>query len=430
MEEQAPSLEAYLSQETFHRINVAFPGVRLLHERPYIFAVDDFATAEECLALIRLFNDENAQPSATAPCQEELRTSSSVFPSLDAILWLRQRIAAATNVTDAQLEPTKISRYLCGEYFRKHTDASFLNEKLWAFAARLAGVDDEGVQEPCGWPSRFCTLFLYLSDSQEGGRTRFRWLDGAAFRPLDAQRSLDGAASEPLTGGAEAAAARAQRELSLTPRAGTAVIHFPTTSLASGCVPDPRTMHESEPAGEATKYILQQFIWPVPIEPAGGRMHEDVRREWAGVLRAAEPPADQSEPAAADQSKPPTDQSDLPAATRSDPFVKQSELDLPPRPDACSLADSAPGAANAERLASAAGVRVCEQTAPGWVGQCGAIERSSFVRSEAMDIPDELRGGARLLCAAPRSPWVGPSLGRSCYPDTRVGAIVGATVNG
>ena len=146
MEEHAPSLEAYLSQETFHRINVAFPGVRLLHERPYIFAVDDFATAEECLALIRLFNDENAQPSATAPCQEELRTSSSVFPSLDAILWLRQRIAAATNVTDAQLEPTKISRYLCGEYFRKHTDASFLNEKLWAFAARLAGVDDEGVQ--------------------------------------------------------------------------------------------------------------------------------------------------------------------------------------------------------------------------------------------------------------------------------------------
>jgi len=146
MEEHAPSLEAYLSQETFHRINVAFPGVRLLHERPYIFAVDDFATTEECLELIRQFDDENAQPSATAPVQEELRTSSSVFPSPDEVVWLRQRIAAVTDVTDAQLEPTKISRYLRGEYFRKHTDASFLNEKLWAFAARLAGVDDEGVQ--------------------------------------------------------------------------------------------------------------------------------------------------------------------------------------------------------------------------------------------------------------------------------------------
>lgn len=196
---------------------------------------------------------------------------------------------------------------------------------------------------------------------------------------------------ESLSGGAEAAAARAPRELSLTPRAGTAVIHFPTTSLASGCVPDPRTMHESEPAGEATKYIVQQFIWPVPIEPAGGRMHEDVRREWAGVLRAAEPPADQSEPAAADQREPPAEQSDLPAAVRSDPSAarndppdadrsdppaKQSELDLPPRPDACS------SLTDAEHLASAAGVRVCEQTAPGWVGQCGAIERSSFVRAE------------------------------------------------
>ena len=56
-------------------------------------------------------------------------------------------MAHALNVPSlAQLEPTKLTHYAAGQYFRKHTDASFLNEKMWAFAARLAGVDEDGVQ--------------------------------------------------------------------------------------------------------------------------------------------------------------------------------------------------------------------------------------------------------------------------------------------
>eukprot|EP00961_Rhodomonas_salina_P161163 2169653-Rhodomonas_salina.1 len=54
-------------------------------------------------------------------------------------------------------------------------------------------------------------------------------------------------------------------ELNVVPRAGLAIIHFPTTRLEHGCIPDPRTMHESEDAIEP-KAILQQFIWPCPIE--------------------------------------------------------------------------------------------------------------------------------------------------------------------
>ena len=66
-----------------------------------------------------------------------------------------------------------------------------------------------------------------------------------------------------------------------------AVIHFPTTTLASGCVPDPRTMHESEAALDP-KYIVQQFIWPLPIDPGSEDTHEDVRQEWITIRNYAE----------------------------------------------------------------------------------------------------------------------------------------------
>ena len=69
------------------------------------------------------------------------------------------------------------------------------------------------------------------------------------------------------------------------PRAGMAVIHFPTTSLdlCGSVVPDPRTMHESEAAIDE-KYVVQQFIWSVPIEPSNRDIHEDVRAEWSAIL--------------------------------------------------------------------------------------------------------------------------------------------------
>ena len=165
----------------FHVPNLDYPGVRHLHRDPDIIAIDHFASDDECDGLAQLYARARARPSATAPGQEALRTSTTVFPDELEVRWLRERIAQATNIASLeQLEPTKLTRYAAGEYFRKHIDASFLNEKMWAYAARLAGVDEDGVQAPCSWPSRFVTLFLYLNDVDRGGRTRFRWLHSSA----------------------------------------------------------------------------------------------------------------------------------------------------------------------------------------------------------------------------------------------------------
>ena len=304
-------LERYLTQTLFHHINMRFPGLQLICEEPFIFLVHNFLSPEECHELIRAFNvadgSETTKPSATAPEQQSLRNSTSHFPQKEDIGWLRERMASLTNVRPSQLEPTKVTRYTEDEYFRKHTDASFLNEKLFAYSARLAGVNEDGLQDPCGWPSRFCTCFLYLNDCAAGGRTRFGWLDGSNSIPgsgifsqsMDAATAAtatcDGLVSSNASAGSTAhspgsgTTAAGERDLSIAPREGMAVIHFPTTTLeAGGCIPDPRTMHESEAAID-TKYIVQQFIWPCAIDAGAcedDSVHEDVRKEWAAIMQA------------------------------------------------------------------------------------------------------------------------------------------------
>lgn len=57
--------------------------------------------------------------------------------------------------------------------------------------------------------------------------------------------------------------------LSIVPRAGCAVVHFPTTSAKYHCVIDERTRHASEPA-ISPKFIVQQFIWSCPLDEAKG----------------------------------------------------------------------------------------------------------------------------------------------------------------
>jgi hypothetical protein len=39
-------------------------------------------------------------------------------------------MAQAANVEQDQLEPTKMTQYTRGQFFAKHSDASFLHEKM------------------------------------------------------------------------------------------------------------------------------------------------------------------------------------------------------------------------------------------------------------------------------------------------------------
>eukprot|EP00966_Prymnesium_polylepis_P067997 1580533-Prymnesium_polylepis.2 len=58
-----------------------------------------------------------------------------------------------------------------------------------------------------------------------------------------------------------------ETDLLVKPKAGMAVIHFPTTTKECMGMVDELALHEGEKAVDP-KYILQQFIWSDPLELA------------------------------------------------------------------------------------------------------------------------------------------------------------------
>jgi len=252
-----------------------------VNESPFIFAVSEFLSKGECEKLVALYATSEAEPSATAPEQVALRTSKTVLPPKEEIGWLRERISKLANVDISQLDHTKVTHYAKGEYFKRHIDTAIIG----AGEAKMQHVVDIWSQQRQGndaavgakWktiadspifhaPDRFCSVFIYLNDVPEGGRTTFSNIDG--FRAVDAfanacdlARSADRGVRNPTP------AAGGAKSLSFQPRAGMAVVHFPTASAEYSCYPDPTTAHESEVA-VACKFIVQQFIWSMPVEQA------------------------------------------------------------------------------------------------------------------------------------------------------------------
>jgi hypothetical protein len=93
-------------------------------------------------------------------------------------------------------------------------------------------------------PDRFCTVFVYLNDVAEGGRTTFVNLHNNDIATVVAA-NVDAV----RTGATHSRASKSQaRSLSIVPRSGMAVVHFPTTTSEYLSWTDPNTDHESEDA--------------------------------------------------------------------------------------------------------------------------------------------------------------------------------------
>jgi len=246
-------LDGYLAQAQFHHIDASFPGLQLVHERPFIFCVQDFLSERECDALMaKMAAAASSQLSDGAASERgRTRTSRSAVLRNDECAAVRARLARLAAVSTAQLQPLKVTRYAAGARFSRHTDA-YLAERLGVPAADVAAAPER-------FPNRFVTVFVYLDDVARGGRTRWRWLrEDPGF--------YDGAAH---------AGAASVEEVSVRPRRGMAVVHLPCT--ASGTV-DPNAQHESEEAVDV-KHVVQQFIWArSPDEEEG--VDEAVRLYW------------------------------------------------------------------------------------------------------------------------------------------------------
>jgi hypothetical protein len=266
-------LDGYLAQRMFHRINISQPRLQLVHQSPDVFLVPEFLSQSECRELIAMHGTaETRGASATSSEQSEMRTSTTVLPPPEDVLItkVRKRIAEMANVAVAQLDTTKITHYAHGQHFGPHVDTA---SKAYGIAKhdRWQQLVSMGLRTPeareqfnavfdgptcvgiC--PDRFCSVFIYLNDVAQGGRTTFSKVqDGHVVREMgdaiDSLRGTTGPTHTPVAGGH-------QHPLRIEPRAGMACIHFPTTVPSYRCLADFSTTHESE-AAISPKYIVQQ----------------------------------------------------------------------------------------------------------------------------------------------------------------------------
>lgn len=195
----------------FHEINVQYPGLRKLHDKPDVYAVDDFLTADECHRLII-----KAEPHLR-PClitdedtgtieQDPSRTSSDANVLQVEAPTIVKKLTDLLSCEADRLELLQVLNYKHGQEFKTHTD----------------GFD--GPVSACGFENanRIATVFTYLNDVTVGGSTTF-----------------------PLI------------NLDIKPKAGCAVIHFPSDLQLRE---DSRTLHQGSVAVDE-KWLLTTWVW-------------------------------------------------------------------------------------------------------------------------------------------------------------------------
>jgi hypothetical protein len=272
----------YKAQPFFHQIDTTFPGLQLIHEEPYIFIAPGFASKKECDDLIlHLSLHANLQASANSKKQEALRTSTQVVLQSDEFPWLQKRISELCAVTLNQLQPAKLTRYAKGEYLRKHIDwvRGTLGEapkEMWfkelnaaVRGGNLTGDVKEALLKRAAEPAcsqsglneanRHVTAFLYLNNVAEGGATVFEdfdkpWSFYGRIASIDKLYDRSPPELPPLDAQGRTAS------LSIQPRAGMIVLHFPGTNSDYMSLQDGHAAHQGAEA-VAPKYIVQQFIW-------------------------------------------------------------------------------------------------------------------------------------------------------------------------
>jgi hypothetical protein len=283
-------LHNYLAQNYFHHIDVTYPGLELVHEEPYIFIVNNFLTVQECEKLVLKIATNRQVPSSP---NDNGRTSTSVIARNDELPTVRAKLATLANVAAEQMQPTKMTHYGTGQVFARHTDCTYYEKQL--IVDYLLRTEHDG--EPFDTakhhylferiPDRFCTVFVYLNSVPMGGCTRWSNLreDPHLYtRTLPAIGDVVGyppPASRPLQ--PEGAAT----ELSIAPRQGMAVVHFPVSTPSMRGVRDHNADHESEAAVDP-KFILQQFIWSSALDPSDPNVIPQIRQKMSEHL-ASEP---------------------------------------------------------------------------------------------------------------------------------------------
>ena len=208
------------------RINEDFPGLQRVLEDPAIYYVPGLLTDEECDALARKATPERLSWGGDGTGIATRRTSNECRLGYDEVAGLQRRFSELLAMPTSHLEPLKLTRYGPGDYFKFHHDAE------------RDGYPEGCADCPTPRCNRVVTLILYLNDAG-------------------------------LVGGATVFPNLPETTLSVPPRKGSCLVHFPSFA---GDAPerdfgkhDPRVGHLGAPVEAGEKLICQQWGWTGPL---------------------------------------------------------------------------------------------------------------------------------------------------------------------
>lgn len=209
-------------------MDLDFPGLRMLHPDPPIYAIDHFLSSAECDMLIKqappLLEDSKIGFKVS-----DVRTSRTGFLSRDALesRAIFERIRRLTGCSPKACEDVQVAKYTPGQYYQGHYDGADPHDP-----------DAEAFFR--GGGQRLGTVLIYLNTlSNVGGKTRFELLD-----------------------------------LEISPEKGRAIVFFP--GFTDGRQ-DQKLYHEAT-ATSATKWVSQVWIRQVP-DPC-----RELPKEWRQAL--------------------------------------------------------------------------------------------------------------------------------------------------
>ncbi|CAN8283972.1 unnamed protein product [Cochlearia groenlandica] len=208
-------------------LNIPF---KVLSWSPRIFYLPDFATKQQCQAIIDMAKPK-LKPSGvalrigeSAESQKDVRTSSDVFIDADedetgVLAAIDAKISQATKIPTDHYEAFNILRYRLGQKYDSHYDAF--------------NPAEYGTQRS----QRVVSFLLYLSSVEEGGETMF---------PFENGRNMNGSYDYEKCIG-----------LKVKPRRGDAIFFY---NLFPNGTRDERSLHGSCPVIKGDKWVATKWI--------------------------------------------------------------------------------------------------------------------------------------------------------------------------
>jgi len=208
--------------ETFRRALDYFPhyGPTVLHRDPWVVHFENFLTGEEVdhvLATAGARFERSLAGDGVTP----VRTSTTSWCNVDSCLKdlrfqeIRERIVNLTRVPWENAEHLQVLKYEPGQFYKEH--------------------HDQNSPKNSAWGPRLYTFFMYLSDVEAGGETRFTRLN-----------------------------------ISVAPKKGSAIL-WPSVFNDDPWSTDERTYHEAVTVREGVKYSANFWIHMFEFQKALGR---------------------------------------------------------------------------------------------------------------------------------------------------------------